>query len=106
MEFFRILWRLMKPFRRDIAIFMAIIVLYEALQIIDSYIFGLVIDFLSRDVGITVIILFFAGLIIYDLLFVRLDNFVDWTIISRLFHPVYVYFKKVTLAKFLEMEMR
>lgn len=106
MEFFRILWRLMKPFHRDIAIFMAVVTVYEAFQIADTYVLSFVIDFLSRGINLSIIILFVAALLVFDLLFIRLDNVVDWLIISQLFHPVYVYFKKVTLNKFLEMEMR
>lgn len=105
MEFFKILWRLLKSFKRQFLIYLGIVVVYEGLQIVDSYILSFVIDFIGKGLSPRLLLAFLLGTIIFDELFMRVDRCLDMQIIARLIYPVYNYLKKSTLRRFLVMEM-
>jgi len=106
MEFFQVLWRLLRPFKRQFAVYLILIVIYELFQLADSYIISLVIDFVGRGFNSQVFAVFLVVVLIFDELFGQLDRCTDWQIIVRLWNPIYQYFKRKTLKKFMEMEMR
>lgn len=102
---FRKLWKLLTPFHRVFARFVAILVVYEGLQITEGYLISTVIQlFDTRAVQLYWVALF-AGLVIYDELFMRLDNAMDWHIIARHTYPIYKYLKTSAISKFLEMDI-
>lgn len=101
----RMFWDLLKPFRKDFLIFLLIMVVYEALQIVDSYILSLVIQLLEWQTQAKYFIYFFLAILVFDEIFNRLDNHVDFRIVSRLVNPIYKNLKQKTRNKFLKMEM-
>lgn len=105
MEFFKILWRLLKPFKRQFLVYLGIIVVYESFQIVDSYVLGFIVDLIGRGVSQRLLIALLVGIIIFDEVFMRLDRRLDWQIIVKLFYPIYNFLKKGPLRIFLAMEM-
>jgi len=106
MEFFKILWRLLKPFKRQLLVYLVLIIFWESLQLIDSYIISLVIDFIGRGFDPKVFVVFLAAVLVFDELFRLLDRRTDWQIIVCLLNPAYRYLKRTSLGRFMEMEMR
>lgn len=102
---FKRLWQLLQPFHRTFGWFIILIVLYETLQIGESYLMSLVIRLFGRQVEIGIWLLLLAGLLIFDELFNRLDNAVDWHIIVKHEYPIFRDLKCRAVAKFLEMDM-
>ncbi len=106
MEFFKILWRLLKPFKRQLVIYLILIVIYELLQLVDSYIISLVIGLIGQGFNLKLFVIFLVAVLVFDELFGQIDRRTDWQIVVRLWDPIYRHFKKEMLEKFMAMEMR
>jgi ATP-binding cassette subfamily B protein len=120
-QFLVVFWDLVRSFRANFYRYFAVVSFFELLQIADTYVLSLFIgliagsshvqEFASQLVGRSLdssemLIIAFALLLIYDELFIRLDNHVDWRVIFSLIYPIYIYLKENCLKKFLEMDMK
>jgi len=99
------LWRLLKPFHKVFGGYLGLIVVYEALQIVEGYVISGAIRLFGEKTELLVWAGLVVGLLVYDELFMRLDNAVDWHIIVRHEYPIYRFLKTKAISKFLEMEM-
>ncbi len=99
------LWQLLKPFHRVFGGYLGLIVVYEALQIVEGYVISGAIRLFGERTEMLVWAGLLGGLLLYDELFMRLDNAVDWHIIVRHEYPIYRFLKTKAIRKFLEMEM-
>jgi ABC-type multidrug transport system fused ATPase/permease subunit len=106
MEFFRILWRLLKPFKRQFGVYLVLIFLLESSQLADSYLISLVIGFVERGFDRQVFLIALGVVLAFDEISRFLDRRVDWQVVVNLWNPIYRYLKRATLRKFMEMEMR
>lgn len=106
MEFLKILWRLLKPFKRQFLVYLGLIIIYELCQLADSYVISLVIGFVGRGFNPKLFVGFLVAVLLFDELFRQLDRRTDWQIVVNLWNPIYRYFKRTALKKFMEMEMR
>jgi ABC-type multidrug transport system fused ATPase/permease subunit len=98
-------WKLLESFHKMFGWFVLLLVIYEALQILDSYVISLVIRLYGEKAQMTIWVIIVAGLVIYDELFTRLDNALDWQIVVKQLYPVYKHLKTTAISKFLEMDM-
>lgn len=108
MKRFRVIrdyWRLLKPFHKVFRSFIALLVLYEALQIAEGYLMSFVIRLYGQNAEVYVWIALFGMLIIYDEAFMRLDNRVDWHVITSHIYPLYKFLKLGAIKKFLDMDV-
>ncbi len=99
------LWRLLKPFHKTFGWYAGLILVYELLQIVEGYVLSGTIRLYNLRAPIILWAAFVIGLLIYDELFMRLDNQMDWFIISRHIYPIAQYLKTSALGKFLGMDM-
>lgn len=99
------LWTLLKPFHRTFVRFFVLLVVYEALQVAEGYLISTVVQLFESQARLETWFIMFAVLILYDELFMRLDNAVDWHIIARHIYPVYKYLKMGAITKFLQMDV-
>ena len=106
MEFFRILWRLLKPFKRQFGVYLGLILLLESFQLADSYVISLVIGFVEQGFDQQVFLIALAVVLAFDETSRFLDRQVDWQVVVRFWNPIYRYLKSAALRKFMEMEMR
>src|SRR3990172_7370877 len=100
------LWRLLAPFHQTFLWFIVLLIVYEGLQIADSYVISLVIKLFGEKAEIYIWTILVAGLVVYDEVFNRLDNALDWHIIIRQLYPIYKYLKTSALSKFLELDIK
>lgn len=98
-------WKILIPFHKTFGWFIGIVVVYEGLQILDGYIISLVIRLFGSGAENYLWIILFIGLIIYDELFNRLDNAMDWHIIVRQLYPINKYLKLGAITTFLQMDV-
>ena len=99
------LWKLLEPFHKTFGWYAGLILVYELLQIVEGYVLSGTIRLYNLRAPITLWAIFVLGLLIYDELFMRLDNQMDWFIISRHIYPIAEYLKTSALGKFLGMDM-
>lgn len=98
-------WRILEPFRGTFGKFLLLLVIMEGLQVFESYQMSLIIRLFGEKADYIVWIALFLGLIIYDEIFVRIDNEVDWHIITKHSYAVYRYLKLGAIKKFLELDI-
>lgn len=98
-------WHLFRPFQRQFGLFAFILVIYETVQILEAYTISLVIRFFAIQIDSMVWIGIVIGLLIWDELFMRLDNALDWHIITRILYPIYRFIKLSAAAKFFELSL-
>lgn len=99
------LWKILSPFHKTFGWFVVLLIVYEALQIVDSYVITLVIRLFGEGVTKYVWVTLIIGLLAYDEMFTRLDNAIDWHIVVKQLYPVYRHLKETVLAKFMELDM-
>lgn len=99
------LWRMLSPFHRTFGWFVVILVVYEGLQIVEGYVTSLVVRLFGDHAQQAIWIVLFAGLAVYDELFMRLDNQIDWWVISRQGYPVFRDLKMRAVKMFLAMDI-
>jgi len=95
----------MAPFHRTFGWFIVLLVVYEAFQIVDSYILSLVIGLFGQGAQQYIWIGLVVVLVIYDELFNRLDNHLDWHIIVKHSYPIYKRIKLAAVKKFLDLDI-
>ncbi len=98
-------WRVLEPFHRTIYWYMAISVLYQGLSVAEGYMMSTIIQLFQAQVQWSAWMLFFAGKLVYDELFMRLDNYLDYYIATRIIHPIKRHLKLSSVEKFLEMDL-
>lgn len=99
------LWEIAKPVKKAVMIYVGILVIYEALQILESYVISGSIRLYQHNLSQLAWMAFFSGLILYDEIFMRLDNNLDWHIISRIIYPLIRSVKVRSVAKFMQLDM-
>lgn len=102
---FKKLWTLLQPFHGVFSVFILLSIAYETAQLGASYVISLVIRLFEAGVGQHVWIWFVLGLLIFDEVFMRLDNAFDWHIIAKHSHPIYRFLKLSAISKFLRMDI-
>lgn len=101
----RDLWRLLAPFHRTFYLFVGILVVYEGLQILDGYTLSFVIKLFETRPEPYVWVILLVVLLVYDEIFARLDNTVDWHVITKHSYPIYQHLKTMAVSKFLSMDI-
>src|SRR3989344_3177374 len=99
------LWKLLSPFHGTFGWFVKLLIVYEGLQIAEGYLISLVVRLYGEKAQSGVWIILFLGLLVYDELFMRLDNAVDWHVITKHSYPIYRHLKLSAVAKFMEMDI-
>jgi ABC-type multidrug transport system fused ATPase/permease subunit len=100
------LWRIAMPIRRPLLTFLGLLIVYEGAQVLESYVISGSIRLYQNDISYEYWLMFFAVLIIHDELFMRLDNNIDWHVITKLLYPLSRWVKFQAVAKFLGLDMR
>jgi ATP-binding cassette subfamily B protein len=98
-------WRILSPFRRTFALLVVILVAYESMQLFDSYTFSFVVRLFGERPELWTWVVFFIILIVFDEIYMRLDNRVDWEIISKQSFGLYRFLKLAAIRKFLSMDI-
>lgn len=99
------IWRLLAPFQRVFRNYLILLVLYQALQVVESFVMGGVILLHQQQVTWKVWSALLIGLIIYDDFFRMLDSRLDWSVIAKLQSPIYSFLKCRALKQFLDMDI-
>lgn len=82
-----------------------ILVFYEAMQIAEGYTFSLVIKFFEMKPEYSFWVIFLVCLFVYDEIFMRMDNRVDWQIIAHQSYQLYRFLKLKAIKKFLNLDI-
>lgn len=98
-------WQILKPFQELYVKFVLLLGVYEGIQILGSYQMSVMIRLFGDQANYTLWAILFGGLIIYDEIFIRLDNLLDWQIIIHHNYPLYRYLKLGAIKKFLQMDI-
>lgn len=98
-------WDLLQPFKKQFGVFILLVTLYESVQILEAYTISLVIRFFSLQVETYFWVGLIIILLIWDELFMRLDNALDWHIITRILYPIYRFIKLSAAGKFFELSL-
>lgn len=98
-------WHLLQPFHRPFITFALIVTLYESIQILEAYTVSLVIRFFAIQVDPYYWFALIVGLLVWDELFMRLDNALDWHIITKILYPIYRFIKLLAAGKFFELSL-
>jgi ABC-type multidrug transport system fused ATPase/permease subunit len=98
-------WKVLAPFQRTFGVFIVLIVIYEALQIVENYVISMVIRLYGVRAETVVWAGIFIGLLVYDVIFRRLDNIIDYHIIAKQSYPIYKHLKMLAISKFMEMDI-
>lgn len=101
----RKLWSLLKPFHKTFLWFLFLAIAYETVQMGASYVISLVVSLFQAGIPAKAWIFVIIGLLVFDELFMRLDNAFDWHIISKHSHPIFKFLKLAAIKKFLRMDI-
>ncbi len=102
---FRKLWSLLAPFHKTFLTFVLIAIVYESIQLAGSYITSLVVILFGAGVSPVTWVLLIVGLLAFDEINMRVDNYFDWHIITRQSHPIFRHLKLSAITKFLKMDI-
>ena len=102
---FKKIWYLLEPFHKTFAWFLFLGIVYEIVQMANSYVLSVVVRLFGEGVMPIVWIVIILGLLIFDEFNMRLDNAFDWHIIARHNHPIYRFLKLSAIKKFLKMDI-
>lgn len=102
---FRQVWNLLRPFHRDFLVLVFLLIFYEGGQIVGNYTISFIVRLFDLQVQYQIWGLVVLGLLSWNELYMRLDNRVDWHIITRHSHPIYRFLKLSAIAKFLKMDV-
>jgi len=92
-------WRLLTPIHTAFYVLIGLAVIYEAFQIVLSYLVSLVINLSKFNLDLYGWIAVFGGLYLFYHLFMILDNQFDWHVIRRISHEAYKHLKMVSIKK-------
>jgi hypothetical protein len=104
-EIFAIFWRIVGPFHKRFISFFGLIVIYQLVAIADAYIITFSIEQFDPTKEIWHLLLLIGGVYLFDELFNRYDNWIDWIIVTDILYPIYAYVKGVTFDRFLAMDL-
>jgi ATP-binding cassette subfamily B protein len=99
------LWKILEPFHRTFYFYLFLIVIYEGFQIFESYQISAIIILFERNVGVKTWIVVLTVLFLYREFFMRLDNRLDWLIVSKISYPIYKFLKMRTTRQSLDLDM-
>ncbi len=99
------IWILLTPFHSTFAYFVFLAIVYETVQMANSYVLSLVVRLFGEGIMPLVWGLIILGLLIFDELNNRLDTAFDWHIIAKHNHPIYRFLKLSAIKKFLKMDI-
>jgi len=99
------IWDLLSPFHTTFYWFIFIAVIYETVQMANSYVISLVVRLFGQGAMPVVWVVVIVGLLFFDELNMRLDNAFDWHIIAKHNHPIYRFLKLSAIKKFLKMDI-
>ncbi len=102
---FRKLWSILAPFHKTFYLFILLAVIYETIQLAGSYVISLVVTLFGISVGPLVWIYLIIGLLAFDEINMRVDNYFDWHIAAKQSHPIFRHLKLKAIAKFLKMDI-
>jgi ATP-binding cassette, subfamily B, heavy metal transporter len=102
---FRKVWALLTPFHNTFLAFVLIAVVYESIQLAGSYVTSLVVTLFGAGVDPVVWVFLIIGLLVFDEINMRIDNYFDWHIITKQSHPIFRHLKLAAIAKFLKMDI-
>ncbi len=105
LEVFAVFWDIVKSVRRSFYFFFVLIVVYQVVSIVDTYVLTYSIEFVGKHNDWQSIAVLVLAVYLFDEFFNRYDNYVDWIIIIKILNPIYVYVKKMTLDRFLSMDL-
>lgn len=92
-------WELLSPIHLAFYILIGLAIVYEAFQIVLSYLVSLIINLSRLNLDSYGWIAVFGGLYLFYHLFMILDNQFDWHVIRRISHEVFKYLKMVSIKK-------
>jgi ABC-type multidrug transport system fused ATPase/permease subunit len=98
------LWVLLKPFHGTFYMFLGFLVAYESMKLAESYFQSVVISLFQRGATLQFWLLFFAGLIVFDEIFLRFDGFLDLRIIDTN-NLIYRFLRVESLKKLFRLDM-
>jgi ABC-type multidrug transport system fused ATPase/permease subunit len=101
---FRQLAELLSPFRKPFYLYLLMIFFYEGAQVLNSYVLTAGIRLYQHKIGLSVWILCFAAVIVFDQAFRFLDHCADWHIVSRLIYPINKHIKMMVAKIFLKQD--
>lgn len=99
------IWNMIQPFHRDFMSYAWRILILEAVQVSKSYIFPLVLLFISWNLTSWHWAMFFVALAAYFEFYLRLDTNVDWLIVNKVTTPTEHYLKVQAQKVFMRMDM-
>jgi ATP-binding cassette subfamily B protein len=102
---FRKLWLLLAPFHRSFFIFVLWAFLYEGIQLGGSYVTSLVVTLFGLNVTPMMWVYLIIGLLAFDEINMRVDNYFDWHVITKHSHPIFRHLKLSAITKFLKMDI-
>jgi ATP-binding cassette subfamily B protein len=102
---FKKLWSLLAPFHRAFFIFLLWALLYEGLQLGGSYVTSLVVTLFGVGVSPLTWVYLIVGLLAFDEINMRVDNYFDWHIITKHSYPIFRHLKLAAITKFLKMNI-
>ncbi len=95
---------LLKPFRKKFYLFLLIVLVYEAAQVVNSYILTGAIRMYQNSASTWVWVGFFVALEVFDTLFRLNDGLLDWHIVSKLLFPIAKHVDMLVLKVFLSQD--
>lgn len=104
MSLLRRFWHILAPFHKVFYLFVFILVIYEGMQIATSYQLSMLIKIHSEGADTITWIIFFFGVLAFNLLLMFMDNIVDWHIVARQITPLNRHLKVSAIAKFMVMD--
>lgn len=99
------LWRFLSPFHRTFFVFVALITIYGLFEVVGGYAQSLVIQLYQANANAYVWALVILGKYVFDDIYMRLDNAVDWHIVTKHSVPLSRYVKTEMLKKLLDLDV-
>ena len=100
----RKLWRILQPFHRTFAVFAALSLVYATMELVGSYMPSLVVQLNDWHASGYVWALVILGKYVFDDVYMRLDNAVDWHIVTKHSLPIYRFVKTMVMRKLLRLD--
>lgn len=104
--FLQKLAHILKPFHRKFKVVLAILVVYEVMALVEPAVVSGMVWIIQAKGTMREVLLYIAVLMVYDEIFNRFDNKVDWVIWIEVLVPVYRHLKESAVRTFLTMEAK
>lgn len=102
--FFKI-WSLVSPFKKEFYRYAALATVYEGVQVATSYLISLIVRLFQAQADLRTWVMLLVGLLVFDEVFMRLDNAFDNHIIAHQSYPLYRHLKTMAVKKFLRLNL-